>query len=110
TGDDNREFIFLSASRLSIYKPDKQILLSHELEQTASGDPLTFAFSSSDIRIGVVCRESNEIQLIYPAGTVAEGFPLFGNTPFSIGDLNNDGSLALVTGGKGKSLFAYSVR
>jgi hypothetical protein len=110
TGDDNREFIFLTPSRLSIYKPDKEILLSHELEQTAYGDPLTFAFSPTDIRIGVVCRESNEIQLIYPAGTVAEGFPLFGNTPFSIGDLNSDGSLALVTGGKGKSLFAYTVR
>jgi hypothetical protein len=57
-----------------------------------------------------VCPGSGEIFLINSAGVATDGFPLIGETLFSIGNLNNDGNLVLVCGGKGKYLYAYPVK
>ena len=61
--------------------------------------PDIYEFSSTDIKLGVVDKKANEIYLLNSDGTVYEGFPLEGNTRFSIGYFaGSDSRFNLVVG------------
>lgn len=108
--DGVREYIMLDTARLTVFSQDKQPVMNYVFEKAASGHPLVFAFPQNDVRIGAVTRASGEIHLVNASGVETQGFPLFGETAFSIGDLNNDGNLMLVCGGKRKYIYAYPVK
>jgi len=109
-GDGVREFILLDTARLSVYTQDRKPLFNHILEKCADGKPLVFRLRNNEMHIGIVCRKASEIHLINSSGVALPGFPLFGDTPFSIGDLNNDGNYVMICGGKGSYLYAYPVK
>lgn len=110
TGDGVREYIFLDSSRLSVFGQNKQPVLTNSFTGGTLGKPLVFAFGATDVRIGVVCDHSNALHLLRSNGSESGGFPLFGNTPFSIGSLNNDNHYVLIAGGKNKFVYAYPVQ
>jgi hypothetical protein len=104
------EFILGDTARVAVFTQDKKALVNFVFERAAAGQTLFFRFGEKDNRIGRVCPGSGEIFLINSAGVPADGFPLIGETLFSIGNLNNDGHLVLVCGGKGRYLYAYPVK
>jgi hypothetical protein len=109
-GDGNREFIFLDAHHLMLFNQDKAPVMSYTFEDKPEPVPQLFFFDAKDVRIGVRCPASSELHLINNGGADAEGFPITGTTPFSIGKLNGDGGLTLVCGNNNRYLCAYSLR
>jgi len=94
-----------------VYKADKKKLFSVNLNSDINYPPYFYKFSRNQIKIGVVCKDKEQIYLLNDDGTLFEGFPLRGISPFSIGYLNNNsGSFNLVTGGKDNSLYNYEIK
>lgn len=109
-GDGSLEYIFLSSDKLAVYNQDKLNSFSYGFESPAVGKPGIFVLGDHDMRIGVTCPQASEIHLINRGGADSEGFPLPGETPISIGQLNGDNGLTIITGVNGKYLCAYPMQ
>ncbi|MES2140707.1 MAG: DUF3352 domain-containing protein [Bacteroidota bacterium] len=96
--DTIKEYIFLANKELKVFSKDKVLLFTHEFNETISQAPLFFHFSDGTGKIGVLSEKTNELYLFNDNGSVYKGFPLEGKTPFSIGDMNNNGILNIITG------------
>ncbi|HOY38155.1 MAG: DUF3352 domain-containing protein [Bacteroidales bacterium] len=109
--DGKKDFIFIDGGSIDVYKADKKKLFSVNLNSDINYPPYFYKFSRNQIKIGVVCKDKEQIYLLNDDGTLFEGFPLRGISPFSIGYLNNNsGSFNLVTGGKDNSLYNYEIK
>jgi hypothetical protein len=72
---------------------------------------LFYQFSATDLKIGVVNRPENKIYLFNNNGELFAGFPLQGNTPFSIGNFGDTLSrFNLVVGSGDNFLYNYRVK
>lgn len=108
-GDGNMEYIFLSNDKLTVFNQDKLTALSFGFESPASPWLQTFRFGENDVRIGVTCESANEVHLLNKGGADSEGFPLPGQTAFSIGRLNGGSELTIICGINRRYLAAYSM-
>jgi hypothetical protein len=111
TGDGEMEYIYLDRNRLTVYKSDKTRLFSYAFNETVDTRPIFYQFSSGDRKLGVVCRNENHIYLFNSDGKLYQGFPLQGNTPFSIGNFGDSLSrFNLVVGSRDNFLYNYRVK
>jgi hypothetical protein len=103
------EYIFLDSKELSVYRQDKKLMFNFEFEEEVDrSDLLFFMFPDEKGRIGAVSPQANEVYLISPGGQMHPGFPVTGSTLFTIGALNADNSLYLVTA-SGKTIYVYTI-
>lgn len=108
-GDGTLEYIFLASDKLTVVNQDKITAFSYGFESPAMCCATLFRFGDNDLRIGVTCPQASELHLINRGGADSEGFPLPGQTQFSIGQLNGDNGYTLIAGINGKYLTAYSL-
>lgn len=107
--DKVREYVFLDDKELSVYRQDKSLLFQHEFEEEADRSKLLFfLFPDDKGRIGVVSPQASQVYLFSPGGQLHPGFPITGSTLFSIGSLNGDNALYLVTA-SGKTIYVYTL-
>jgi hypothetical protein len=111
TGDGEMEFIFIDGNRLSVYSTDKTRLFTYTFNEPVNTRPQFYQFSSDDRKLGVVCHNENRIYLFNKDGRLYEGFPLQGNTPFSIGNFGDSLSrFNMVVGSRDNFLYNYRVK
>lgn len=108
--DKTKEYVFLSRNELKVFSQDKSLLFKYDFENKIGQTPLFFLFPDGIGKIGVTSDESNELFLFNDNGSLFNSFPINGKTGFSIGDLNNDGNLNLVTGSSQNSIFVYQLK
>lgn len=108
-GDGSLEYLFLTSEKLTVFNQDKLTALSFGFESAADLHASIFRFGENDIRIGVTCPKASELHLLNKGGADSEGFPLPGQTQFSIGQLNGESGLTVVVGINRKYLSAYSL-
>jgi hypothetical protein len=108
-GDGNMEYLFLSKDKLTVFNQDKLTAMSFGFESPASSWLQTFRFGENDVRIGVICPAANELHLLNKGGAETEGFPLPGQTAYSIGRLNGGSELTVICGINSRYLAAYSM-
>ncbi|MEW6467914.1 MAG: hypothetical protein AB1458_03270 [Bacteroidota bacterium] len=106
--DGKPDFIFACGNKLAAYKKDKSMLFMHHFDKSLSSAPEFFTFTDGSIYIGTSSAESNELYLLDSHGALYTGFPLYGNTAFSVGDMNKDSQYNLVSGSE-KSVYVYSL-
>ena len=107
--DKSRDYIFLDDKELSVYRQDKTLLYNYEFEEEVDHAKLLFfLFPDDKGRIGVASPKANEIYLFSPGGQLHPGFPVTGSTLFTIGQLNDDDALYLVTA-SGKTVYVYTL-
>jgi hypothetical protein len=105
------EFIFLDKDRLSVYKQDGSQLFSYRFNEPIASRPLVYQFSSKDRKLGIVSTNENLIYLFNSNGELYSGFPLHGNTSFSIGNFGDTLSrFNLVVGSSDQYLYNYRVK
>ncbi len=110
-GDGKMEYIFLDRNRLSVYTSDENRLFTYTFNESPHTRPVYYQFSSRDRKFGVVCQKENQIYLFNSDGKLYEGFPLQGNTPFSIGNFGDSLSrFNLVVGSRDNFLYNYRVK
>ncbi len=108
--DGFKDYIFLDKKKFEVFKQDKTEIFDYKFDENIDLSPVYYYFSYEDRKIGVVSRKTNEIFLFNSNGKLYEGFPLKGNTQFSIGYLGNSSNqFNLLVGNQYNFLYNYSV-
>ncbi len=109
-GDGVPDFIFVDGNELKIMDENGKKLFSHKFKTEIVLKPNIYTFSSKLKKIGITEPGTNRIYLFDPTGKLHEGFPLQGNSEFSIGKLSkNSGQLNLIVGSRGGDLYNYTL-
>ena len=82
--DGESEYIVSHDQTLNVFDTKGSTLLDLEFNSTISDSPAVYQFSPRDFEIGICLKGDNEIHLIKMNGQNHKGFPLKGNTAFSI--------------------------
>ncbi len=110
-GDGRTDFIFADGKELQVYSSAGKKILERSFKSTITNCPNIYTFSGTDRKIGVVCSNENRVYLINSNGTIYDGFPLHGNTDFSIGYFTRSNPFFnLVVGNEDNSFFNYKVQ
>lgn len=108
--DGEKDYIFLDRNELVVLKQNGEKIFSHEFENNIALKPIYFYFSEKDRKIGITDEINNRIYLFNSDGKLYEGFPMEGNTRFTIGYLGNKRNhFNLIVGSGYNFIFNYSV-
>lgn len=109
-GDGSTEFIYADGKMLTVFNEKGKELFSEKFKNSIQHPPGIYTFSSKNKKIGVVDESANRIYLYDLLGKLHDGFPLQGNSEFSIGKLSkNSDQLNLIVGSKGGNLYNYTL-
>lgn len=106
--DEKNDYIFVSATGISGYGNDNKLFFSVDPKKQVSAYASVYAFENGKTFIGLTSPENKEIYLLDGNGKNYPGFPLYGASAFSIGDINKDNRLYLAVSAK-KSIYVYSL-
>ena len=109
-GNGIPDFIFVDGKELVVIDGNGKRRFREKFENSIHSPPNIYTFTNNHKKIGIVDADGNNIYLFNPDGTLNKGFPLQGNTEFSIGRIseNSDG-LNLLTGSEGGKLYNYTL-
>lgn len=108
--DGFKDYIFLDKNKLEVIKQDGSKIFDYKFDKSIESSPVYYYFSYDDRKLGLVSKTSNEIFLFNSNGSLYNGFPLKGNSPFTIGYLGNSGNqFNLIVGTQYNFLYNYSV-
>jgi hypothetical protein len=109
-GNGIADFIFIDGNELSVMDENGKKLFSKKHSNMLNHTPRIYSFSANLKKIGVVDAALNRIYLYDHDGKLHEGFPLQGNSEFSIGKLSaNSDKVNLVVGSEGGLLYNYTL-
>lgn len=106
--DGSGEYVMLSGDQLSVFNQDKTLKWTYKFNKQIRQAPLHFDMPGGQGQTGVISTATDEIWLIDENGKPCQGFPFYGSTAFSIGDINKDEHYNVVTAA-GKSVYVYSL-
>lgn len=108
--DGKPELIFADRNELEVMDLGGRKEFSFKTKSNIGMVPDIYEFSSTDLKLGLVDKEKNQIYLLNSDGTMYEGFPLEGNTRFSIGYFaGSDSRFNLIVGSLNGFLYNYSI-
>jgi hypothetical protein len=109
-GDKKTDYIIADGNELFAFTDQGKKIFERKFDSMISYTPEIYTFGATNKKIGVVCRNENRIYLIDTRGALYPGFPLQGNTPFSIGCLTSGNSwFNLLTGSEDNRFFNYKI-
>jgi hypothetical protein len=109
-GNDIPDFVFVDGNEVTVMDEAGKKLFSQKLDYPIDHQPNIYTFATDLKKVGVTDATSNRIYLFNPDGKLHTGFPLQGNSEFTIGKLS-DGStgLNLIVGSEGGKLYNYTL-
>jgi len=108
--DGKNEYLFADYNFLKVFDASGKQKLEKKFDSGISYSPHVYRFSRRNIEIGICVENENKIYLIDTNGNNHNGFPLKGNTEFSIGFAKSgDKSFNLYVGDNRNFLLNYSV-
>jgi len=105
-GNGVPDFVFVDGNELKVMDENGKKLFSEKFDNTLVYGANLYSFTSKQKKIGICDSEDNQIFLYDSNGNLHDGFPLSGNSEFSIGKLTNT-QLNLVVGSAEGSLYNY---
>ena len=109
-GDGKTDFIFADKNMLYAFTDKGKKIFQHKFDVNISSKPNMYTFANNDRKIGVVCHDENRVYLVNSDGSLYDGFPLHGNTDFTIGYFNRSNPyFNLVVGNEDNSFYNYQV-
>ena len=109
-GNGVTDFIFVDGNELEVMDENGKKLYDEKFDNTILHPPNVYNFGPKKQKVGIVEAAANRIYLFNPDGKLHDGFPLQGNSEFSIGVISeNSGQLNLIVGSEGGSLFNYTL-
>ncbi len=107
-GDGSIDFIYLDGNELTVFDRFKNVLFTYQFESPISIRPEFFRLSGNSRVLGVVADEEKTIYLFDNKGNTLISKGLVGETPFTVGSLQQNGDLNLITAA-GTTLFNYRI-
>lgn len=109
-GDKKTDYILAKGNQLFAFTDQGKKIFERKFNSSISGIPGIYAFVPGNKKIGVVCPDENRIYLIDTKGELYSGFPLQGNTAFSIGFLTSGNPyFNLLVGSEDNSFLNYKI-
>ena len=109
-GNTVPDFVFVDGNQLVVLDENGKKQFSEKFDNPLNHPPNIYTFGPELKKVGVVEAAANRIHLFNPDGKQHQGFPLQGNTEFSIGKLSdNHTGLSLIVGSEGGKLYNYSL-
>lgn len=105
-GDGVLEFVFVDGDELLVMDENGKDIFSKQFDNTLVLGANLYSFSAKHTKIGVTDSEDNQIYLFDQTGKLQDGFPLSGNSEFSIGTLSGT-QLNLIVGSSEGTLYNY---
>jgi hypothetical protein len=110
-GSGRREFIFVDGKEMKVFSYNGNRKFSRSFKSGISRPPVIYQFSYGNKKIGLVSEGMNELYLVNSDGSLYNGFPLPGSTPFSIGVIDRvTAKFNLIVGSEENFLYNYSVQ
>jgi len=110
-GDRKGEFLSSYGNVLQVLDHTLDESFKVEFEDDISFRPVVYQFSNSDNKIGIVIKNPGNIYLYNYNGSLYNGFPLKGASPFSISSFPKlGGRFNMVVGSQNSFLYNYSVQ
>jgi len=110
-GDYRRDYIFADKTKLIAYNYKKEIILEYNFNSEISEKPSYYQFPENVKKLGIVLKSDEEIYLINSDATLYQGFPLKGQTGFSIARFEGlKAEFNLIVGADNEFLFNYKVK
>ena len=109
-GNNIPDFVFVDGNEVTVMDENGKKIFSKKLDNPPSHPPYIYTFADNLKKVGIVDATSNRIYLFNPDGKLHQGFPLQGNSGFSIGKLSdNSTGLNLIVGSEGGKLYNYTL-
>ncbi|HKI90280.1 MAG TPA: hypothetical protein VKA38_14735, partial [Draconibacterium sp.] len=109
-GNGIPDFVFVDGNELTVMNENGKKLFDEKFRNPVKHRPNIYTFGPKLKKVGIVDSDANRIYLFNPDGKLHDGFPLQGNSEFSIGKISDDsGSLNLIVGSEGSNLFDYTL-
>lgn len=108
-GDQSKDYIFLEKNKLVAYNQDITKIFIYTFEEDMANYIQYILFPDGKTGIGVLTIKNNEIYLIDSAGSVKKDFPVKGNTPFTVNDLDQNGYMDIIVGCVDKKVCVYTL-
>ncbi len=109
-GNGTPDFVFLDGNELTVTDESGKKLYREKYDHAIQYPPNIYDFGAKQKNVGVVDAAENRIYLYNPDGKMQDGFPLQGNSEFSVGVISeNSGLLNLIVGSDGGSLYNYTL-
>jgi len=108
-GDGVNEFIYLDGRELKVFDRFKKVLFSYEFNSDIDDQPVIFDLGRKTKALGVVSSDEKTIYLFDQKGNTIINKGIAGETPFTVGSINNDDELNLITAA-GNILYNYRIK
>ncbi len=109
--DGLSEFVFIDRNRMDIYNQSGVKLHSTKFEGSLTSPPGFYLVSGKLKKIGFTVPEKNQILLFSGDGSLSNGFPLYGQTSFVIGNLAKTSAYQnLLVGSDEAYLYNYAIK
>ena len=108
-GNNVPDFVFIDGKEVTVIEENGKKLFSKKLRNEIQHNANIYSFGSGK-KVGIVDTKGNRIYLYDKNGKLHEGFPLQGNSEFSIGKIEKSSpSLNLIVGSRGGDLYNYTL-
>ena len=108
-GNGTNEFIYLDGRELKVFDRFKKVLFSYEFSAEINQKPILFNLGRKRKALGIVSSSEKAIYLFDQYGNTIINRGLVGQTPFTVGSVNNDNELNLITA-SGNVLYNYRIQ
>ena len=109
--DKKRDYIFLDGDSLVVYNQTTKQIFARKFNHSIGLPPELFTFPDNSRKIGIADTTENRIYLFNSDGSIEKGFPLDGNSRFTL-DFSDSGNsqFNLLTGTSDGYLSNYQVK
>lgn len=107
--DGMAECVFVEKNCILIYDLKGELQFKKQLDAFDLDYPYVYRFSANDVRIGVTDMKKGKMLLLDAGGSLSKGFPIDGDSPFSIVFAGSDGFF-LFAGAENGSVIKYRVQ
>ena len=109
-GNGSTEYLFTEGKKLTAFASDGKKLFERSFPENISETPLVCSFGAGMNKIGVVTGGENKVYLLNKDGSVVQGFPMEGNSSFTLSKFNDaTGWYNLIVGSEGNTLVNYRI-
>lgn len=107
-GNGTLKYLFTDGKKLTVFAADGKKMFEHSFSADISETPFTCTLGPGGVKIATVVKAENKIYVLNRNGSVVRGFPLDGNTRFTVGKFNDANSwFNLIVGSEGNNLVNY---
>ncbi len=107
--DGSVDFIFLDKQELKVFNRLKKEIFSYHFNSEIKIRPVFFRIGKKQKVLGIVADQEKTIYLFDDKGSIVINKGLVGETPFTVGSLNNNKELNLITAA-GNILYNYRLK